>query len=89
MDLHPLGSVFIHDNGALAVNCKACKGYGDFVETYSLSPADETPYERLIPCEACDGQGWVEIDLHEIEDDRCEEEQEYVPLAQLLRQQTA
>jgi hypothetical protein len=85
MPLYPLGSVYVHDDGSLAVDCKDCGGEGDFIEHYALSGASAAPYERLHTCETCRGQGWVEIDFGDIEDDRDEDEQAAVPLEQLLR----
>ena len=85
MALYPLGSVYVNDDGSLAVDCENCGGQGDFIEHYAASCASAVPCERRHICETCRGQGWIEIALEDIEDDRLEDEIEAVPLEQLLR----
>ena len=85
MPLYPLENVYVHDDGSLAVDCKACGGEGDFVEHYAMSGASSRPSERLHTCETCRGQGWIEVTFDDIDDDRLEDEIEAVPLEQLLR----
>jgi hypothetical protein len=81
--------VYVEDDGSLMIDCETCGGDGKCVEFYALSPADELPYERLFTCETCRGEGRYEVPLEAVEDDRCEEEADALPLLDYLRRLNA